>query len=233
MTQTLILVVEDDAAIRRGMVDALSASGFDVREAADGRRGIALAVEEPVDLVLLDVVVPGADGFTVLREIRRCRPTLPVIMVTARGAEDDRVRGLRDGADDYVVKPFSAMELIARVEAVLRRSPGRPMPAVAIRHGGVCVRLDRLEVEVADGDVRRLTDLEAGIMRYLASARGRFVERDELLHRVWGLDPRGLATRTVDMQVARLREKLGPASGLVQTVRGHGYALADDAEIEA
>ena len=118
-----ILTVEDDAAIRRGIVDALRYSNYRVLECAEGIAAAKLAIESCIDLVLLDVMLPGRDGFTILEELRAAKPTLPVIMVTARGAENDRIRGLRHGADDYVVKPFSALELLARVEAVLRRSP--------------------------------------------------------------------------------------------------------------
>src|SRR6059058_4632589 len=119
---TRIVVVEDEPAIRRGVVDALRASGYTVAEAADGERGLEEAVRLGVDLVLLDLLLPKRDGLEVLAELRKTRPTLPVIILTARGSEDDRVRGLKMGADDYVVKPFSARELLARVEAVLRRA---------------------------------------------------------------------------------------------------------------
>ena len=120
MSQPVVLVVEDDLAIRRGLADALRYAGYEVLEAADGTAGLAQALEGEVDLVLLDVMMPKQSGFDVLRALRAARPTLPVIMVTARGAEEDRVRGLSEGADDYVVKPFSAKELLARVDAVLR-----------------------------------------------------------------------------------------------------------------
>src|SRR6266478_3184042 len=120
-----IVVIEDEQAIRRGVVDLLRASGYQVAEAADGACGLEEAVRRGVDLVLLDLLLPKRDGLDVLAEIRKVRPTLPVIIVTARGSEGDRVRGLKMGADDYVMKPFSARELLARVEAVLRRSPHR------------------------------------------------------------------------------------------------------------
>src|SRR5262245_59824 len=123
---TRIVVVEDEPAIRRGVVDVLKASGYEVTEAADGARGLEEAVRLGVDLVLLDPLIPKRDGLEVLTEVRKVRPTLPVIILTARGTEEDRVRGLKMGADDYVVKPFSARELLARVEAVLRRSVDRP-----------------------------------------------------------------------------------------------------------
>jgi len=226
-----VLVVEDDVAIRRGLVDALSFGGYDVLECDDGRKASALAVETGVDLVLLDVMLPGLDGFSVLESIRRSEPTLPIIMVTARGAEDDRIRGLREGADDYVVKPFSAQELLARVAAVLRRSPERSTDVRGLEAAGCSIDLQRREVTREDASPRSLTEREASILRYLAVSRGRAVDRDELLHRVWGLDPRGIQTRTVDMQIARLREKVesDPADPrIVLTVRGKGYMLGDD-----
>lgn len=224
-----ILVVEDDPAIRRGLCDALRYGGFRVHECADGPSAVANAIGVAVDLVLLDVVLPGMDGFHVLAEIRRARPTLPVIMVTARGAENDRVSGLRNGADDYVVKPFSPKELLARVEAVLRRSAERPLDVACVELAGRRIDLERREVRHADGAVEPLSEREADLLRYLASCAGRAVSREELLRSVWGLDPRGVETRTVDMHVVRLREKLrdDPAEPVViVTVRAKGYMLA-------
>ncbi|MCC6907808.1 MAG: response regulator transcription factor [Phycisphaerales bacterium] len=235
MTQQTILVVEDDTAIRRGLVDALRYAGYEVLEAADGRRGAAMAVEASIDLVLLDVMLPGRDGYSILDDLRAARPTLPVIMVTARGSEDDRVRGLVSGADDYVIKPFSARELLARVEAVLRRSPERPSDVQSLRLGNMIVRLDRCEVVQGGACCATLSQREAGILRYLAANAGRIISRDELLHRVWGIDPRGVETRTVDMHVARLRDKLAVNehdTEMIATVRGKGYMLSSEVEIE-
>lgn len=233
----MMLVIEDDAAIRRGLADALTFAGYTVRECGDGRSGLATALETTPDLVLLDVMLPGApDGFAVLRELRSAMPTLPVILVTARGAESDRVRGLSEGADDYVVKPFSAKELLARVEAVLRRSPQRAGEVRALRAGPLEVRLERREVRGHDGVVTALSEKEAAILRHLAAHRGRAIDRRELLQSVWGLNPNGLETRTVDMHIARLREKLAAACmptapELIVTVRGKGYMLADCFEV--
>src|SRR5271155_4826278 len=133
MSTARIVVVEDEPAIRKGVVHALRATGYDVAEAADGEQGLQEAVRLGVDLVLLDLLMPKKDGLEVLAELRKIRPTLPVIILTARGTEDDRVRGLKMGADDYVVKPFSAKELLARVEAVLRRSVDRPEEVSAVK----------------------------------------------------------------------------------------------------
>ena len=229
MPRSVVLVVEDDAAIRRGLVDALRYAGFDLLECDNGRAAVELALESEIDLVLLDVMLPGMDGFSVLERLRRSQPTLPVIMVTARGAEEDRVRGLTDGADDYVVKPFSAKELLARVEAVLRRSPQRTQDVGTLRVDSRTIDLERREVCWPDDTTRQLTEREVAILRYLAVSRDRAVDRKELLHHVWGLNPKGIQTRTVDMHIARLREKLGddPAEPrIILTVRGKGYMLA-------
>ncbi|MHC4990388.1 MAG: response regulator transcription factor [Planctomycetota bacterium] len=233
VSQPCILVVEDDDAIRRGQADALRYAGYEVLESDNGTKGLEMAIEAEVDLVLLDLMLPGLGGFEVLEQLRVARPTLPVIIVTARGAEDDRVRGLRDGADDYVVKPFSARELLARVEAVLRRSPERPADIAMLQVGSGCIDLQRREVRGEDGTIRSVSQREADILRYLAANRERAIDRRELLHRVWGLNPRGLQTRTVDMQIARLRDKLQesfPGTSVILTVRSKGYMLADDVE---
>lgn len=234
-----ILIVEDDTAIRRGLVDALRFHGYGVREAADGEAGKAAAVTDGVDLVLLDLLMPRADGMAVLAEIRRSRPGLPVIIITARGEEHDRVRGLDGGADDYIVKPFSLDELLARVRAVLRRSPERPQAVRRLSIAGVTIDFERREVVRDDRTGREaLSEREAAVLAYLAANRGRAIARDELLQRVWGLDPRGVQTRTIDMTIARLREALGDDPHdprIVLTVRGKGYMLgaAADGEMAA
>ncbi|MBL8695918.1 MAG: response regulator transcription factor [Planctomycetes bacterium] len=223
-----IVVVEDDPAIRRGLVDALRIAGYGPIEAADGREGLAAALSTDPVLVLLDVMLPSMDGFSVLAELRRAKPRLPILLVTARGAEEDRVRGLLGGADDYVVKPFSARELLARIEAVLRRSAERPQAVQRISIAGRKVDFERRELALASGERRPLSEKEAELLRYLASAPDRAVTREELLRCIWGLDPRGVTTRTVDMHVVRLREKLGDdaeAPAVLVTVRSKGYML--------
>jgi len=224
-----ILTIEDDPAIRRGIADALRFAGYGVIEAADGDDGLARAVGDEFDLLLLDLVLPGRQGLEILREVRRVRPTLPVIILTARGEESDRVGGLNDGADDYVVKPFSVKELLARVEAVLRRSPARPATVPDVPIPGGRIDLARREVRFDDGGRVELSEREAELVRYLAVHRGRAISRDEILAHVWRISPRGLSTRAIDMQVARLREKLRddpdhPA--VLLTVRGKGYMFA-------
>lgn len=223
-----VLVVEDDAPIRRGLVDALRISGYDTVEAKDGPEGRERAVHGGCDLLLLDLVLPGGDGFAILEEVRVTRPTLPVIILTARGAEDDRVRGLKLGADDYVVKPFSVKELLARVEAVLRRSAERPLDVEPITLDGGVVDFERREISFDDGERHELSDREIGLLRYLAAHRGRVVTRDEILARVWHVNPEGQTTRTIDMHVVRLRRKLrdDPSEPqILLSVRGKGYML--------
>ncbi|MFA6044281.1 MAG: response regulator transcription factor [Phycisphaerales bacterium] len=224
-----VLVVEDDAAIRRGLVDALRFAGYEPSEAADGLAGAALARAGDVDLVLLDVLMPKLDGWGALAEIRRASPALPVIMLTAKGEESDRVKGLKGGADDYIVKPFGLPELLARVEAVLRRTPERPSGVTRAVVNGRTLDLERREIVLDTGEREVLSEREAQVLAYLLANRGRAISRDELLSRVWGLDPRGVRTRTVDMTVARLRELLRDDPNepkVIVTVRAKGYMLA-------
>ncbi len=228
MSASCILTIEDDPAIRRGIVDSLKAGGYVVWQAERADLGISMSLEKPCDLVLLDLVLPGGDGLDVLAEIRKEKPTLPVIVLTARGEEYDRVRGLRLGADDYVVKPFSVDELLARVEAVLRRSPARSaLHAELVLPAGELDWNSR-ELRRRDGTIEVLSEREAKLLDYLARHPGRVIDRDELLRGVWQIDAKGVTTRTVDMHVARLREKLRPAcdnAEVIKTVRGQGYLM--------
>ena len=223
-----IVVVEDEPAIRRGVTDALRVSGYEVSEAADGDAGLQAALRRGVGLVLLDLLLPRHDGLDVLAELRKARPGLPVIVLTARGSEEDRVRGLRMGADDYVVKPFSARELLARVEAVLRRAPPSAPAVRGARLGKARLDLQRREV-IWPGDARtELSETEAAILAFLLANRDRTVTREDLLASVWGIPPHGVETRAVDMHVARLRAKLRDPAGrptpeAIVTVRARGY----------
>lgn len=187
-----------------------------------------LALVAEVDLMLLDLILPGKLGLDLLAELRQSRPTLPVIILTAKGEEADRIGGLKLGADDYVVKPFSIKELLARIEAVLRRSPERPSDVKKVEIPGGFVDLGRREARHG-AERTELSEKEAEVLEYLARNRGRAISRDELLARVWRIDPRGADTRTIDMHVARLREKLRDDSAepkVILTVRGKGYMLA-------
>jgi DNA-binding response OmpR family regulator len=229
MPRETVLTIEDDAPIRRGVVDALTYAGYTVLEAGDGREGCKMALRREFDLLLLDMVLPGMLGLEILREVRSARPTLPVIILSARGEENDRVSGLRLGADDYVVKPFSVSELLARVEAVLRRSPSRPTDVDELPLAGGRVDFARRETVFDDGERVELSERELTLLRYLVHHAGRAVTREELLQNVWQIDARGVSTRTIDMHVARLREKLrdDPVDpSVLMTVRGKGYMLA-------
>ncbi len=234
MARRRVLVVEDDRAIRKGIVDALEFEGYAPVQAGSYDDGVELATRADCEIVLLDLVLPGKKGgLDILREVRASRPTLPVIILTARGEEADRVEGLRLGADDYVVKPFSIKELLARIEAVLRRSPERPVDVAKVAFPGGTVFFQRREVRYDDGERCELSEREAELLRYLACNAGRAISREEILSRVWRIESHGLETRTIDMHIARLREKLRDSldePALIQTVRGKGYMFAESGE---
>lgn len=233
MPKSRILVVEDDEPIRRGMADALAFDGHEVIEAGDGHTGMRLAVQGGYDLLLLDLILPGPGGLDILAEVKLTRPTMPVIILSAKGEEADRVRGLKLGADDYVVKPFSVKELLARVEAVLRRSPERPREKTTVRLPGGVADFGRGEIRFDDGERHELPEREYALLRYLAANAGRVISREEILARVWRLDPQAVATRAIDMQVARLREKLrddAESPRVLVTVRGKGYLFSPEAK---
>ncbi|MBW2454512.1 MAG: response regulator transcription factor [Deltaproteobacteria bacterium] len=226
MAKRRILVVEDDPALREVVADALDCEGYDVLTAATYDEGVGLGVRAQCDLLLLDLVLPGGDGLDLLVEVRQVRPTLPIIISTARGQEDDRIRGLRLGADDYVVKPFSIKELLARVEAVLRRSAERPADVAELALSAGVADLERAELRFDDGSTVALSDRETVLLRYLAQNAGRTISREELLERVWNLPPHQIHTRTIDVHVARLRDKLRDSAAtprFIVTVRGKGY----------
>lgn len=218
-----ILLAEDDENIRNIVSDALGMAGYEVIACGDGTAALQAVWEGGFDLALLDVGMPGVDGFEVLSLIARECPGVPAIMLTARSDEEDRIRGLKLGADDYVVKPFSIRELAARMEAVLRRSPERPK---AVREMVVPAgRLDagRQTVVFDNGTESVLTSREYELLVYLGTHAGRLVSRDELLRRVWDMDPRLVETKSVEMTITRLRNKLGRAAGCLETLRGQGY----------
>jgi DNA-binding response OmpR family regulator len=223
-----ILIVEDDNAIRRGMTDVLKKFyGPDITAAATGTEGCKAALESEFDLILLDWMLPGMDGIEILQKIQTERPGVPVIMLTAKGTEKDRVAGLKLGADDYVVKPFSVKELLARIEAVLRRSPGRSVNCDSFRLPGGTADLNGRKIRFDDGVETPLTEREFDLLAYLARHPGRVVARDEILQRVWNVDPRSVETRTIDMTIARLRDKIRDKKcEIIQTVRSRGYQFS-------
>jgi DNA-binding response OmpR family regulator len=219
-----VLVVEDEAPMRTVLADALGAAGFRVLTAADGEAGLKRALDESPDLVLLDVMMPRLDGFAVAAELRRLGRDVPILMLTAKGQVEDRVRGLDHGADDYLVKPFSTGELLARVRALMRRfqraQGSRP---TIVEWADVRVDFARMELQ-RGGKIVHLTAKEFSLLRLLVESGGEAVTREQCLDRVWGVTAFP-TTRTVDTHLASLRAKLGPAAGgRIRTVHGVGYA---------
>ena len=224
LVQRSVLLIEDDARIRRVVQLALSAEGFQVTEASSGEDGLDVLARQPVDVVLLDLMLPGRDGFDICREIRRTSQA-PVIMLTARGDSHDVVAGLEAGADDYISKPFVAKELSARIRALLRRFHTSPTPQ-EVRAGDLEI-VPENGVVLRDGSPLNLTKTEFRLLTELATSSGRVLSREELLERVWGYDYFGDA-RLVDVHVRRLRKKVEPDPSnptVVLTVRGMGYRL--------
>ncbi|MHC4472968.1 MAG: response regulator transcription factor [Planctomycetota bacterium] len=225
MKQSL-LIVEDEPAVARGLVDAFEFRGFRVDLAEDGEAALAKALEGRYDAIILDIMLPKLSGFDVMERMREEGDTTPTIMLTARGEEEDRVRGLMAGADDYVVKPFSITELVARVEANLRRRQMDLSPPGLLTFETVEVDLERHRV-VREGRPEELPSRETDLLRYLMRHRDRVVSREELLENVWEYpNVKGVETRTVDNYVVRLRQKVEPdpqSPRVVLTVRGKGY----------
>jgi len=221
-----VLVVEDDPAILLGLVDNLEAESYEVLTATDGGVASRAIVDEKPDLVILDLMLPTRSGYEVCKKARAEGITTPILMLTARGEEGDRVFGLDLGADDYVTKPFSMPELLARVRALLRRAhPGGALPA-ELRLGDVVVDFERY-VASKGGRPLDLTPKEIGVLRFLAARAGAVVRRDELLDEVWGYNA-DVTTRTVDTHVASLRAKIESKASKPQyliTVHGVGYKL--------
>ncbi len=223
-----ILVVEDEEPIRRGLCDLLAYHGYAPAGAADGAEGLREGLSNRYALILLDVMLPEINGFEVCRALRDAHPHLPILMVTARGSEEDVLEGFRAGADDYVTKPFSVAEVMARVEAILRRS-GRILPDEQRPFEFAGWQVEPANLRARQGDLdAELTSRELAILALFLRERGRIVSRRTLLAEVWGTpDPDRVETRSVDMQMAKLRKKLGFAAqdgaGPIQTVRGAGY----------
>lgn len=221
-----LLLIEDEASLRAALLPMLEDAGYRVHAAADGSRGLELALTGKHDLILLDIMLPGIDGFAICREIRKRGLTLPILMLTARGTVDDRIRGLDGGADDYLVKPFSGTELLARIRALLRRSAPASKPPDALRFGDVEIDFQKLTCHRSE-DLISLTAREFRILEVLAAAQGRPVSRDEFLDKAWEYNAFP-TTRTVDNQILALRQKLeaDPAKPIhLVTVHGIGYRL--------
>lgn len=226
MDQRRIMVIEDHAQTRELLQYNLQAAGYEVRTAAGGEQGLEVMSRWRPDLVLLDIMMPELDGLEVCRRLKRISAlrAVPVIMLTARGDEVDRVVGLELGAEDYVVKPFSPRELLLRIKNALRRSGADAASADDVwRYEGLVVNFAAHEMDV-DGEKRQLTATEHRLLKELVQARGRVLSRDRLLDTVWNTDFEG-ASRTVDTHMRRLRAKLDAYADCIETVRGVGYRL--------
>ena len=222
-----ILIVEDDTDIAQLIEHYLQRAGHAVDRLSSGSAVMARLRSKPADLVILDLMLPGMDGLLVCQAVRADPSTaaIPIIMLTARGEESDRVSGLELGADDYVTKPFSPKELSARVTALLRRA-GRPArPTNVLKYGPIVIDSERHHVSV-NGEEIRLTAKEFLLLQYLMQHRGRVLSRDLLLTDVWGYQYTG-GTRTVDVHIRRLREKMPVLAGAIETIKQFGYKLAE------
>jgi DNA-binding response OmpR family regulator len=226
-----VLLIEDDAGITMALTDLLSAEGYRVEVAADGLTGSAHAKEGGFDLIVLDVMLPGKNGFDICRDLRQQNITTPILMLTARGEVIDRVLGLKLGADDYLCKPFEPLELLARVEALLRRSRkaiDQAGMADKFEFGSIAVNFRSTEV-MRQGRSVELSAREFQLLRYFIEQRGATLSRDQLLRDVWGYES-GMLTRTVDVHVGLLRQKLEDEAKDPHhfiTVRGHGYKFVE------
>jgi len=224
-----ILIVEDDPAILTGLQDVLVFNGYTADGEPDGAQGLAAALAQAYDLVLLDVMLPSMDGFAICKQLRQEKPGQAIIMITAKGAENDIITGFKSGADDYVSKPFSLRELLVRVEAVLRRS-GKHMGDEQLAYAGIS--FDGLNLRASCGEItQELTRREMDIIVYLSRHQHRIVSKKELLTEVWHYADADIETRTVDIHMLKLRKKitnLNPQAVLIHTIRGQGYRLEPD-----
>lgn len=225
-----ILVVEDDLSILHGLLDVLVFNGYEATGVEDGGEGLQKALEERYDLIILDVMLPTIDGFSICKEVRKKKPSQGIIMLTAKGSEDDIVVGFKAGADDYVSKPFSLRELMVRVEAVLRRS-GKSVGDEQLLFRGIF--FDGKTLVVSHGErSAELTRREMDIVLYLHRHRDRIVSKKELLKEVWHYADTGIETRTVDIHILKLRKKMTSLiedTPFIRTIRGEGYRLEPEA----
>jgi two-component system response regulator RegX3 len=221
-----ILVVEDDPALLGGLLDVLVYNGYAVKGVEDGGRGLDAGLKEAFDLILLDVMLPTLDGFSICKEVRKKKPGQGIIIITAKGSEDDIVSGFNAGADDYISKPFSLREVMVRVEAVLRRT-GKNPGDVEIRFRDIFFDGKNLVAEYQNLTLE-LTRKEMDIIAYLHRHRDRIVSKKELLTEVWHYADADIETRTVDIHMLKLRKKIAGLIGdtpFVNTIRGEGYRL--------
>ena len=220
-----ILLVEDEEGLIITLTDRLQSEGFEVKSAADGEAGLSFALKESFDLIILDVMLPKKNGLDVCRDLRQKEVSTPILMLTAKGETIDKVLGLKLGADDYLTKPFEVIELLARIEALLRRSPNSNQNALEMfRFGDVAIDFRRAVVK-KENELIELSALEFKLLQYLIEHRGEVLKRDELLDEVWGYDAMP-STRTVDVHIAWLRQKLEENPrypNFIQTVHGLGY----------
>ena len=220
-----ILLVEDEEGLITTLTDRLRSENFDVKSATDGEAGLSFALAESFDLIVLDVMLPKKNGLDVCRDLRQKNITTPVLMLTAKGETIDKVLGLKLGADDYLTKPFEVMELLARIEALLRRSPNTNQSLIeTFRFGTVSIDFRRATVKKGNKQIE-LSALEFKLLQYLIEHRGEVLKRDELLDEVWGYNAMP-STRTVDVHIAWLRQKLEENPrypNFIQTVHGLGY----------
>jgi DNA-binding response OmpR family regulator len=231
MNSISILIAEDDHNIRTGLIDTLESEGYHAAGAADGIKALKMFEQDKYDLVILDIMMPGKSGYDVCREIRSQNEDVPVIILTAKGEEIDKVVGLQLGADDYITKPFGVHELLARISAVLRRSMRSKKPAIqenkipdSFTFGSVLI--DAIQYRIRKGKrVVDLSDRELQLLKYFYSHPNEVLSRDRLLNAVWGIDFFG-TTRTLDQHIAQLRKKIEPDPGhptFITTVHGVGY----------
>lgn len=223
-----ILIIEDEPNIRELILYNLQANGYEGLEAEDGIMGITMVHTEKPDLILLDIMLPGKNGYDICRELREEGNKTPIIMLTAKTEEIDKVLGLEFGADDYISKPFGIRELMARIKAVLRRYEAAPAATAQSRENTICIdgieiNVERHEVKV-EGQLANLTLKEFELLAFLAENRGHVLTRDQLLDKVWGIEYAG-ETRTVDVHIRYLRKKLGHEDRYIETIRGKGYKL--------
>lgn len=224
-----ILVIEDEPSMQTGLRDNLEIEGYEVAVEADGRSGLTALTSATYDLAILDVMLPALSGFDVLKQARAAGVRTPVIMLTAKGEEIDRVLGLELGADDYITKPFSLRELLARVKAVLRRGQGTPGASAAVSIGVLSVDFGSYTAS-RDGKPVDMTTREFDVLRHLWEHRNGTVTRDQLLSAVWGYDDT-ISTRTVDNFILRLRQKVEPDPSrprIIMTMHGAGYKLVQE-----